>query len=64
LDAEIQMSRLGLDLSREIRGIGFDKKVADSLQELITQATKPSCSQDEAIDVLSQIGKELYTALQ
>tara|TARA_B110001452_G_scaffold263319_1_gene264588 strand:+ start:167 stop:2473 length:2307 start_codon:yes stop_codon:yes gene_type:complete len=63
LDAEIQMSRLGLDLSKEIRGLEFDEKVAFSLQELITQATKPNCSQDEAIVILSRTGKELYNAL-
>ena len=64
LDAEIQMSRLGLDLRNEIGGIGFDEKVALSLQELIMQATKPSCGQNEVIAILSRIGKDLSKALR
>lgn len=63
LDAEIQMSQSGLDLSKEIGALGFGEEVEKSLVELIIQATKPSCEQHETIAILARIGKEMNKVL-
>ena len=59
LDAEIGMSRSGLDLRTEIQELGFKDKVVDSITEMILQATQPSCDDNETIETLARIGKEL-----
>ena len=59
LDAEIQSSQRGLDLRTEIQELGFKDKVVDSITEMILQATQPSCDDNETIETLARIGKEL-----
>ena len=59
LNAEIQMSLSGLELTKEIRYLGFESKVVDRLSELIEESTNTRCDDLETVNRLSLIGKQI-----
>jgi len=63
LNAEIQMSQNGLNMRNEIKRIGFNDKVVDSMTELIIQSTNSACEQPSTVKILEKIGKDIVKDL-
>ena len=59
LNAEIQMSQTGLDLGKELRGLGFEDVAADCLSKLIEESTNPRCDDLDTMGRLSVLGKQI-----
>ena len=59
LDAEIQMSQKGLEMSSTISTLGFDESIVQSISELIVLATDPNCEDNANIGKLAKVGKAL-----
>ena len=63
LNAEIQMSQNGLNMRNEIKRIGFNDKVVDSMTELIIQSTNSKCEQPQTVKILEKIGIDIVKNL-
>lgn len=63
LDAEIQMSQTGLEMSSTISTLGFDESIVQSISELIVLATDPNCEDNATIGKLAKVGKALSKKL-
>jgi serine/threonine protein kinase/WD40 repeat protein len=63
LNAEIQMSQNGLNMRNEIKRIGFNDKVVDSMTELIIQSTNSKCEQPSTVKILEKIGTDIVKNL-
>ena len=59
LNAEIQMSQTGLEMSSTISTLGFDESIVQSISELIVLATDPNCEDNATIGKLAKVGKAL-----
>ena len=63
LNAEIQMSQTGLEMSSTISTLGFDESIVQSISELIVLATDPNCEDNATIGKLAKVGKALSKKL-
>lgn len=59
LNAEIQMSQTGLDISKELRSLEFESEVADCLSKLVEESTNPRCDDLDTVGRLSVLGKQI-----
>jgi len=64
LDAEINMSMNGLNLEKELAAVGFNDDQVNILQSMISLATQHNCQENDIINKLSNLGKQLNNKFQ